>query len=487
MADEVIFAGQSGTNWRYWTNKPLGTPGGFGGVFEAEGSGGAPMAVKVVAKSRPGGPLDDRLLRREIEIGRRVGESDADLLLAVVDAAETADSLLLVMHRADGGSLADLSVPLGELEAVEIITEIAKGLQQLHAISIIHRDLKPANVLRHSAQWKLADFGIARDQEVGTQNPTFVGWGSPPYMAPELWRGLSPTPKSDLYALGCLATELLTGATPYVGDAAAQRSGHVSGELPLQVASNVVLNNLIRRLLAKTPGERPQDARAVVERLQRVPLPLSPGQQAIARGLAAHTTERSREAAQKAEAEAAAEIRRQQVAQARGDLQEIFTDALEELHAIEPGATLHQTGSSFGLATDDATLQLQVWDVPTELAVQDDTMILAGCALIKNRRNHDDLNAANVVYEQSGDRLAWHLYRFSSSFCAPDQYRRYGPWGRTHGLSRERFFDPRERGFMIHPVMHVWKKDVGPLDSSSLLGLFREAVELTPPDPRRGF
>jgi eukaryotic-like serine/threonine-protein kinase len=79
-------------------------------------------------------------------------------------------------------------------------------------MGIIHRGLKPANVLRYAGRWKLADFGIARDQEIGTQDPTFVGWGSFPYMAPELWELKSPTIKTDLYALGCLAYELLAGS-----------------------------------------------------------------------------------------------------------------------------------------------------------------------------------------------------------------------------------------------------------------------------------
>lgn len=480
----MSFTGQSGAQWRYWTSKALGTPGGFGGVYEAEGADGAAVAVKVVSKNRADGVLDRRLLLREVEIGRRVAESDADLLLAVRDAAETADALLLVMDRADR-SLADLGLPLGELEALKVITEISRGIQQLHEISIIHRDLKPANVLFHGGRWKLADFGIARDQEIGTQDITFLGWGSRPYMAPELWQNQSPTPKTDLYALGCLSVELLTGGTPYTGDAVALRWGHLAGEIPAQVASNNVLNNLVRRLLAKSPGERPQDARAVVERLQRVPLTLSPEQEAIARGIGAFATERSREASQKAEAEAAAELLRQQVAQATGDLEEIVSDALGDLQVVEPEADLMRNGG-FGISTQDATLWLELWRVPAENSVTGDTMVVAGCVVIRNRRYTDNLNVGNIVYEQIGERLEWNLYRFRAGIVPPDRYARYGPWGRVHGLSRELFFDPRERGVMVRPAMHVWQKDVRRLDSSSVLSLFREAVELTPPDPRTG-
>ena len=214
MPSEVTFTGDSGASWRYWTDQPLGIPGGFGGVYAAEGADGTPMAVKVVRKQRPSGVLDDRLLRREIEVGKRVVDSGSEMLLPVIDAADADDALLLVMTRADG-ALAAASTPMDEAEVAPVLVDIATGLQDLHAIGIIHRDLKPANVLRHTGRWKLADFGIARDQEIGTQDPTFVGWGSLPYMAPELWELKSPTIKTDLYALGCLGFELLAAAPDF--------------------------------------------------------------------------------------------------------------------------------------------------------------------------------------------------------------------------------------------------------------------------------
>ena len=174
MADEVTFTGQSGKAWRYWDDKPLGTPGGFGGVYIAEGPDGTPMAVKVVKKQRPSGVLDDRLLRCEIDIGKRVADSGSEMLLPVIDAADAGDALLLVMPLADG-ALAAASVPMGEAEVVPVLVDIATGLQDLHSMGIIHRDLKPANVLRYAGRWKLADFGIARDKEIGPR--TRPSWG----------------------------------------------------------------------------------------------------------------------------------------------------------------------------------------------------------------------------------------------------------------------------------------------------------------------
>lgn len=224
MADEVIFTGQSGMTWRYWDGKPLGTPGGFGGVYAAEGPDGTSMAVKVVKKQRPSGALDDRLLRREIDIGKRVADSGSQMLLPVIDAADAGDALLLVMPLADG-ALSAAAIPMDEAEVVPVLVDIATGLQDLHSTGIIHRDLKAANVLRHEGRWKLADFGIARDQEIGTQDPTFVGWGSLPYMAPELWELRSPTVKTDLYALGfrlARADQRLSGFIGYLEQAGAR-------------------------------------------------------------------------------------------------------------------------------------------------------------------------------------------------------------------------------------------------------------------------
>lgn len=97
----------------------------------------------------------------------------------------------LSWSRADG-ALADSALPLDEPTVISVLMDLATGLQQLHSIPIVHRDLKPANVLKHGGRWKLADFGIARDQEIGTQSPTFKGWGSWPYMAPELWKTSRP-------------------------------------------------------------------------------------------------------------------------------------------------------------------------------------------------------------------------------------------------------------------------------------------------------
>jgi len=114
-------------------------------------------------------------------------------------------------------------------------------------------------------------------------------------------------------------------------------------------------------------------------------------------------------------------------------------------------------------------------------------MVLAGSVIITNPSYPTELNSANLVYEQVGDRLSWQIYKFRSGPVPPDRYR-YGPYGRTHGLRHGEFFDSRERYFMIHPGMHVWSRTVTPLTAETVLELFQEAVDfgLRIPAPAAG-
>lgn len=478
MAQERVFAGASGVTWRWYPGRQLGTSGGFGGVYEGTGDDSELVAVKVVPRVRRGRePLDERLLRREVEIGKRVQELGPDALaLPVLDAAEDEEALFFVMARAES-ALASRPLPLSESEAIAVLTEIASGLQQLHSIGIIHRDLKPANILRHDKRWKLADFGIARDEEIGTQSATFIGWGSTPYMAPELWKMQSPTVKTDLYALGCLAYELLAGQPPYNDGSDDIRDAHLQKSVPVAPSDNTIIRTLIARLLAKEPGERPQDARAVVERLERAALARTPQLEAIARGLAVHDQELSAEAIARSEAEAAAEAHRHLIAQAKADLDEMFQDGLIELHDINPDATYDPRQSA--LALDGTWLLVKLWN-PNKSPVPKDTMAQAGAVMLTNRRRSKPFLAANVVYEKRNDgRWVWNLYRFrANAFGHPGQYR-FGPYDRLHGFDDQIFLNQTQRSYMVQsPGLHVWQATVEQLASDILLRLFQEAVDL---------
>jgi hypothetical protein len=287
----------------------------------------------------------------------------------------------------------------------------------------------------------------------------------------------SPPIKTDLYALGCLAYELLAGSPPYTGDQAALRAGHLTQAPPEAPCGDVVLKSLIGQLIAKRPEDRPQDARAVLDRLRRTLVARGPIQESIARGLRAHGTEQARAAADQSAAQAAEDARRQQIAQAKADLREIVNDALSDLRAVEPDATSEERGTtrssfvatpSFSLTAGGVRLRIDLWEgMTTSQPVQGDTMVLAGCVMITNASYHTELNSAHLIYERVDDRLAWRIYKFRSGLVPPERYP-YGPYGRTYGLRYGEFFDSRERSFMLRPVMHVWSKTVTTLTAETL-------------------
>ncbi len=507
---EVCFTGQSGATWRYWTDRRLGA-GFFGTVYAGEGSDETPVAVKVVQKERLHDVIGDRLLRREVEIGRQVTDSGGDMLLPVIDVAETDKALLLVVPRADG-TLAEAAMPMDDSTVTSVMKDIASGLQQLHAIGIIHRDLKPANVLRHQRRWKLADFGIARDQEIGTQDLTFIGWGSHQYMAPEIWEMKSPTVKSDLYALGCIAFELVAGYALYPGDREIARMGHLTQPPPDVPTTNPIIRGLITRLIAKVPGERPQDARAVLDRLQRATLSANDTQQAIAESLARYAQDRGSSAATASAAQEAAVRRRQQAAQAKAELYEILSDAAQDLQHIAPEIKVHPrvhsasapfgTGAhiKFGeLSVPEARLEVYIQDDDPERLPGDDLKILVGCTFITNQyftieedeylpdherphrpwmhhRMPDGFLSANIAYEPIGNRLGWRVYRFRG--LGPFNPKRSEFTDDIHGIDCEKFRMDAYIRFAVPMELFDTVASVAPLTVDTLISLFQEAIDI---------
>lgn len=185
--------------------------------------------------------------------------------------------LFFVMELMQGGTLKSLLANTGPLawhEAADCARQLASALQHSHNHGIIHRDLKPGNVfLSGAAKPKLGDFGIALDQHEAGLTDTGLTVGTYAYMPPELVRGeKSVTGQVDLYALGCMIFEMVTGRTPFVGDGFVQLfEQHLNSPPPRmsQFAEDVPaeLDELVGELLAKAPEDRPFNARAVQGRL----------------------------------------------------------------------------------------------------------------------------------------------------------------------------------------------------------------------------
>jgi serine/threonine protein kinase len=140
-----------------------------------------------------------RRREREVDIARVLAARPAAHLMVTTDVGRVDDDLLLVMPLAEISLSSALKAgELNEAACILALHHIMQGLIELAEISVVHRDLKPANVLLVGDRWQLADFGIARNLIESTDTYTFLGAGTLPYMAPELWSGHPATVKSDL-------------------------------------------------------------------------------------------------------------------------------------------------------------------------------------------------------------------------------------------------------------------------------------------------
>ena len=199
----------------------------------------------------------------------------------------------MVMELVSGGSLASLLRRRGRLPwetAVEYLEQICAGLQHAHEWGVIHRDLTPRNLLLDArGQVKIADFGIARVGYGRKLTATKHTLGTLAYMAPEQIRGTPPvSPRTDLYTLGCVLYELLTGELPFQAESTAQIMYQHLTEDPPRVSSRVLdcpfwLEALVGQLLEKDPERRPHDAGTVLVALQEVKAKVATGE-----GVAAH-------------------------------------------------------------------------------------------------------------------------------------------------------------------------------------------------------
>lgn len=183
------------------------------------------------------------------------------------------------MELVEGGSLEDVIQRRGRLpweQVVEYALQMCAALECSHRHGIIHRDVKPGNFLiSANGQLKLSDFGLASVQaqrkitQPGKTAGTFL------YMAPEQIRGADITPRTDLYALGCVLFEMLTGKPPFAADTPAATLDRHIRQAPPRVSEialdcPAVLDRLVERLLEKDPTKRPQSAIDVARELRSV-------------------------------------------------------------------------------------------------------------------------------------------------------------------------------------------------------------------------
>ena len=222
-------------------------------------------------------PEDIVRLRREAQTMARLTHGN---VVTIHDIGEDDGKPYIVCEYVAGGDLRQelrqAEGPLPLHRAVALGEDLCRALAVAHEQGIVHRDLKPANVwLTKQGSAKLGDLGIARPADRSRVTMTGTVLGTAAYMAPEMAQGQEATPRSDLYSLGCVLYELVTGRPPFVGgDPMAIVSQHVHAEPSPPSEHNLAvpegLERLILRLLAKAPEARPASADEVLAELEGI-------------------------------------------------------------------------------------------------------------------------------------------------------------------------------------------------------------------------
>lgn len=255
--------------------------GAVGRVVRVHGVDGTQLAGKILHASHRADAAASARFAQEARIAS--GLSHPNIVgVRGIESIEGQDVLL--MEFVDGPTLAQhlaRQAPLDEPAILSLARQIAAGLAHAHGRGVVHRDLKPANILLAAGEGgpvaKIADFGMARGSSLGddagaAERAAFTVLGTPDYMAPECLDPLAVDARADLYALGCILFEMATGRPPFGGATAhAVLRAHRDDDVPpLPPSLSPPLHGLVRGLLAKSPGQRPQAASAVIAALDRI-------------------------------------------------------------------------------------------------------------------------------------------------------------------------------------------------------------------------
>jgi streptogramin lyase len=228
--------------------------GGMGVVYRATHLAlERPVALKVIARQLADDPAFRGRFLRESRLAARL---DHPAVVPVFDAREEDGELIVAMRLIAGGDLKKRLVggPLPPAEAIDLLGQVAGALDAAHAIGIVHRDVKPHNILLEGDRAYLTDFGLAKALgDSGVLSGASVV-GTAEYMSPEQWRGGQVGPAADVYSLGCVLYEALTGVVPY-----GRREGDAEPELPEG------LDAVIEKAVAKDPAERYATAGELIE------------------------------------------------------------------------------------------------------------------------------------------------------------------------------------------------------------------------------
>jgi len=261
---------------RYRLERKIGS-GGMADVYLAvDESLGRQVAIKILSDRYASDAGFVERFRREASAAASLNHPN---IVAVYDRGEAEGTYYIAMEYLDGPTLKDeitRRAPLPEAEAIAFATQALDALDFAHRRGVIHRDVKPHNmVMTEDGRLKVTDFGIARAGNA--QQMTEVGSivGTAQYLSPEQARGHSVGPQSDLYSMGIVLYEMLTGELPFTGGSAVEIAMKQVSDTPppLHEQNRLVspaMEQVVMRALAKDPALRYPSARAMADELRRV-------------------------------------------------------------------------------------------------------------------------------------------------------------------------------------------------------------------------
>lgn len=255
--------------------------GGMGVVYRAVDDDLARMvALKFIPPHLADDPMMEQRFLRE---ARAASALDHVNIGSIFGVEETEGRRFIVMAYYDGQNLsqraADASRPIDKQEAVAIAAQIARGLAEAHARGVVHRDIKPSNILITSqGVVKIVDFGLANIAGGDQLTQTGARMGTPAYMSPEQALGETADHRSDIWSLGVILCEMLTGIQAFGSNSVpAILFKVVHGELPPLDHVDSALQAIVVRAMERDPARRYQRMEEMLEALESLPPGLSPG------------------------------------------------------------------------------------------------------------------------------------------------------------------------------------------------------------------
>ena len=215
-------------------------------------------------------------------------------IIIIYDIGKSGHLVYMAMEYIQGKELREMLAdgkPLPVAQAVDIAAQVAEGLAYAHQHQVVHRDIKPANIMiTPEGRAKIADFGIARMRSSETRTQTGVILGSPKYISPEQVVGKRADHRSDIFSLGVILYECITGATPFNGEGLSALMYQITNHDPSPPSSTnsqvpVMLDYIIAKILAKAPEARYQSAADFANDLRECKAQIETGQPGTGTGL----------------------------------------------------------------------------------------------------------------------------------------------------------------------------------------------------------